>query len=462
MYQAISIPLAYRAFQAAALPHIGNICYEGGGDPSFRDLRSDLCVYLGDYRGGECWQRKGQRALYQFGPMRVAEREIVSGSPVPQGELESIIAFAGDASNDTSEPATRTVSFQYGETNRLESTNSQTHGWGLETWVEAQGGGGESTGGSYVQVGVKASAHGDYAKAMLEGNDVSVSVGDQFETIVPAHTERSFEQTIQKGKIVVDIERSNGARPVVVVYRMEGAQTPERVPAERAREEQGLEQVGWVQGQEAVASGVHGRPVRDPHRAVRGVRSGDELVGEERPDSWGLRVAQAQGKPHRCRQDQGDVRSLHSFESPPVGGLSQMLAIFAMIVVGLLFVVLGSVAIPVAVAQPAVPHGIAEWAAGFELWILAGVAVMFIAVYGWLLKTVIAQGQDLVALNAWKEATEQRLASGNENMDELKIELGTANHRLLDIGRDVAYMRGVEEGRANGIAAHSLGQDRGE
>ena len=125
-----------------------------------------------------------------------------------------------------------------------------------------------------------------------------------------------------------------------------------------------------------------------------------------------------------------------------------MLAIFAMIVVGLLFAALSLVWMPDALAQPAgVPHGIAEWAAGFELWILGGVAVMMVMVYGWLIKTVIDQGNDLTALRTWKTSTDQRLNAGNENMDELKSDVGTANARLLDIGRDVAYMRGVEEGR---------------
>ena len=127
-----------------------------------------------------------------------------------------------------------------------------------------------------------------------------------------------------------------------------------------------------------------------------------------------------------------------------------MIPIFAMVFVGLLFGVL--LGFPV-LAQTEVPHGVAEWVAGVELWILGGVAIVFIGVYGWLMQTVISQGKDIVRLAAWKTATEQRLKAGTADMDDLKGDIALANSRLLDIGGDLAFLRGKEEGRSQKSAA---------
>ena len=126
-----------------------------------------------------------------------------------------------------------------------------------------------------------------------------------------------------------------------------------------------------------------------------------------------------------------------------------MIPIFAMAFVALLF---GGLLVFPVMAQSEVPHGFAEWAAGVELWILGGVAIVFVGVYGWLIQTVISQGQDVIALKAWKDATEKRLEAGSENMEDLKGDIALANARLVEICGNLSYLRGVEEGRSKRVA----------
>ena len=169
-YTGISQELAYRAFMKDALPHIAHITYQGGGRDGWQDARrSNRWEYLGDHWGGLCWKHKDGRETIQFKDLQFYKADVHSGDAVPIGQLENHYAVIAPAENYTPEPASRTISFQRGETSNLESQESQTHGWSVRTWLEGQSGGGEVSGGSYVKGGVEIGAHGEYAKAMREG-----------------------------------------------------------------------------------------------------------------------------------------------------------------------------------------------------------------------------------------------------------------------------------------------------
>ena len=121
-----------------------------------------------------------------------------------------------------------------------------------------------------------------------------------------------------------------------------------------------------------------------------------------------------------------------------------MIPIFAMTFLALV-IVLGF-GVPVVMAQTEyVPHGIAEWAAGFGLWIIAGGVLVLVGVYGWLILYALSNRERLVRLESWREATEERLASGKGSMEDLRGDVAMANARLNEIGGDIAFMRGVFE-----------------
>ena len=202
-YTGISQELAYRAFMKDALPHIAHITYQGGGEDGWLEARrSGKWDYLGDHWGGLCWQHT--REIIQFGELKFEKADVHSGDAVPVGALENHYAIIAPANNDTPEPFERTIGFQRGESTSLESQESQTHGWNIRTWLEGQSGGGEASGGSYVKLGVEVGAHGEYAKAMKEGSGTSDLFTDSVTLSVPAHSDRDFEQLIQRGKSRVE------------------------------------------------------------------------------------------------------------------------------------------------------------------------------------------------------------------------------------------------------------------
>ena len=198
-YTGISQELAYRAFQKDALPHIAHITYQGGGRDGWLDARrSGKWDYLGEHWGGLCWQHG--REIVQFDDLEFVKADVFSGKAVPIGALENHYAVIAPAHNNTPEDAQRTITFERGETSSLESQESQTHGWNVRTWLEGQSGGGEASGGSYVKAGVEIGAHGEYAKAMTEGSGTSDLFTDSVTMTLPAHSDREFEQLIQRGK----------------------------------------------------------------------------------------------------------------------------------------------------------------------------------------------------------------------------------------------------------------------
>ena len=122
-----------------------------------------------------------------------------------------------------------------------------------------------------------------------------------------------------------------------------------------------------------------------------------------------------------------------------------MIPIFAMTFIALL---IGVLAAPIVLAQAeTVPHGIAEWAAGVELWVIGGVVIMLAGVYGWLILYALANRERLVALEAWRDAVEKRLDSGKGSMDDIKGDVAMANARLNEILGGVSYLRGVLDAR---------------
>ena len=106
-------------------------------------------------------------------------------------------------------------------------------------------------------------------------------------------------------------------------------------------------------------------------------------------------------------------------------GGRHMIPIFAMTFLALV-IVLGF-GVPVVMAQTEhVPQGIAEWAAGFGLWIVAGGVIILIGVYGWLILYALANRERLVRLESWRDATEERLASGKGSMEDLRGDIAMA------------------------------------
>ena len=104
-----------------------------------------------------------------------------------------------------------------------------------------------------------------------------------------------------------------------------------------------------------------------------------------------------------------------------------------------------------AIAQPGeAPHGVAEWVAGLELWMLGGISGIFVLVYGWLLLTVLDARDRITKLEGWRDATRERLESGKASMSDLKEDIGIANARLHDIGGDLQFIRGKLEAREDG------------
>ena len=123
-----------------------------------------------------------------------------------------------------------------------------------------------------------------------------------------------------------------------------------------------------------------------------------------------------------------------------------MILIFSMSFVALLFGIGLALLDPAMAQSDLVPHGIAEWAAGVELWILGGVAIVLSGVYGWLILYALANRERLVRLESWREATELRLDSGKGAITDLKDEIALVNSRLSDIGGDLSFVRGILEG----------------
>ena len=96
-----------------------------------------------------------------------------------------------------------------------------------------------------------------------------------------------------------------------------------------------------------------------------------------------------------------------------------MIAVFAMTFLALMLALVFGV--PVVMAQTdTIPQEIAAWAAGFELWILAGVSIVLVGVYGWLILYALANRERLVRLESWREAIEERLNAGKGTMEDLR------------------------------------------
>ena len=122
-----------------------------------------------------------------------------------------------------------------------------------------------------------------------------------------------------------------------------------------------------------------------------------------------------------------------------------MIAVFAMTFLALMLALVFGV--PVVMAQTeTIPQEIAAWAAGFELWILAGVSIVLVGVYGWLILYALANRERARASGEHgARQPKNGSTSGKGTMEDLRGDVAMANARLNEIGGDIAFMRGVFE-----------------
>ena len=187
---------AYRKMLRAACIHVGRLAHNGGADDMFTRDRYD---YLGERKGGLHFQQPGLRNILWFPKEpKLLELHATLGTKVPVGSAREHFAYYQTMQNDTdSDIVGATVEYK----TRKESTVVDEHesmlGWNWSLSIEAQAGGGEASGGSYVKVTGTAGMEGSKTDRHSEGGLQGDEAGFTIPVDIPAHSSIEVDQLMK-------------------------------------------------------------------------------------------------------------------------------------------------------------------------------------------------------------------------------------------------------------------------
>ena len=198
-----SVELGWQEWQRRAIPHIAWLAHSGGAGV---DLKSPDWRYKGHRNGGVVWQNEGERDIIWFPENPPAtEYKRIPGVLVP-GDLTPDVALVDNVANTTD--VDQPESFQEYERGfsvfRREVDEGKL-GAAISAYAEAQGGGGEATGGSYAKVGTSTTLTAEYTHALETGNDKSQLTRTHIAVLPRARTISVIEQVVMRGEATVKI-----------------------------------------------------------------------------------------------------------------------------------------------------------------------------------------------------------------------------------------------------------------
>ena len=199
-----SVELAYQEWQRLAIPHIALLAHSGGAGI---DRKTPDWEFRGIRKGGLHWQNRGQRDIVWFPEQPpIGEYKRQAGPIVPR-DLEAIVAIVESIANETNRDQPEAfIEYERGTTITRRSVDQGTLGISMTAYIEAQAGGGESTGGSYAKVGTSTTISAEYMHALEKGKDDSDVVTMHIAAIPKARALTSIEQSVQKGRATVRIK----------------------------------------------------------------------------------------------------------------------------------------------------------------------------------------------------------------------------------------------------------------
>ena len=195
MFQDRTLNAAYRKMTRAMCPHIGKIAFHGGANFDFKEDKYD---YVGERKGGIHFVQPNKRNIIWF-PRNppVIEQKGVLGDKRFVGEAREHFAYYQTVQNDTDRDITG-AEVHY--TTFTESTLTDEHesmlGWNWSIAIEAQAGGGEASGGSYVKVtgttGMEGSETNRHGSTTKQGDEAGLKLPID----IPAHESVDVDQLV--------------------------------------------------------------------------------------------------------------------------------------------------------------------------------------------------------------------------------------------------------------------------
>ena len=170
-------------------------------------MKSPDWRFGGGRKGGLHWYNQGERDIIWFPEHPVIGEYRRDAGPVVPGDLEAIVAIVESIANETDQDQPEaSIEYERGTTIRRRSVDQGKLGISVTAYIEAQAGGGETTGGSYAKVGSSTTLSAEYLHALEKGKDDSDVVTLRIAAIPQAQMLTVIEQAVQKGIAVVKIK----------------------------------------------------------------------------------------------------------------------------------------------------------------------------------------------------------------------------------------------------------------
>ena len=194
MYEAKTVPEAIRQFELAALPHVSAIVKELGvpfeNSKPWKESKSTDGQY---YRNSE------RDRVHFVRPTGLVSVRRVRGETVPKGERTTELLTVNEY-----EPYGHEYEVHGGYTRKrgrvVADQSSSTLGWSVTAGIEAQGGGGESSGGSYVKVSLSTTISGEQSDTHSEQTSVEYEEPATYTMTVPSDQGLRVVQTVEAGE----------------------------------------------------------------------------------------------------------------------------------------------------------------------------------------------------------------------------------------------------------------------
>ena len=203
---------AYRKMLRAACIHVGRLAHHGGGDNMFT---RDRYEYLGERKGGLHFQQPGLRNIIWFPKEpKLLELHADLGKKVPIGAAREHFAYYQTLQNDTPRAINGAeVHYQTLRESTVTDERESMIGWNWSLTIEAQAGGGEASGGSYVKVTGTAGMSGSETSRHSAGGAQGDQAGLMLPVDVPAHSSVEVDQLVriqdcrqeERRKIICDL-----------------------------------------------------------------------------------------------------------------------------------------------------------------------------------------------------------------------------------------------------------------
>ena len=181
---------------SAACIHVGRLAHNGGADHRFTRDKYD---YFGEWKGGLQFKLPDLRNIIWFPKTpKIIELHGDLGEKVPVGTAREHFAYYQTVQNDTARDIIGAV-VNY-ETNKVSTVTDEREsmlGWSWSLTIEAQAGGGEASGGSYVKVTGTAGMSGSETSRHGTGSSQSDQAGLTLPVDVPAHSSVEIDQLVR-------------------------------------------------------------------------------------------------------------------------------------------------------------------------------------------------------------------------------------------------------------------------